>query len=51
LSWTVNCQGEVILAIPGASNLEQVKQNTGALTLKLTAEEMTTLDKESQLVR
>jgi aryl-alcohol dehydrogenase-like predicted oxidoreductase len=49
LSWTVNYHGDIILAIPGASTLEHVHQNIGALTLKLTPEEMTNLDKESRL--
>jgi aryl-alcohol dehydrogenase-like predicted oxidoreductase len=50
LSWAVNYHGEVILAIPGASKIEHVDQNVGALTLKLTPEEMASLDKESKLI-
>lgn len=49
LSWTVNYHGDIILAIPGASSLEHGRQNIGALTLKLTKEEMTRLDTESRL--
>lgn len=49
LSWTVNYHGDAILAIPGATKIEHVHQNIGALTLKLTPEEMASLDKESQL--
>jgi aryl-alcohol dehydrogenase-like predicted oxidoreductase len=51
LSWTVNFHGDVIVAIPGASKIEHVNQNVGALTLKLTTEEMAILDKESRLIK
>jgi len=51
LSWAVNYHGDVILAIPGATKIEHVNQNIGALTLKLTGEEMASLDKESRLIR
>jgi aryl-alcohol dehydrogenase-like predicted oxidoreductase len=51
LSWTVNFHGDVILAIPGATKTEHANQNISALTLKLTAEEMASLDKESRLLR
>jgi len=50
LSWEVNFHGEIIVAIPGATKLEHVRQNTGALTLKLTPEEMAMLDEQSKLV-
>lgn len=49
LSWTVNFHGETIVAIPGATKLEHVRQNVGALTLKLTPEEMAKLDGQSRL--
>ncbi len=51
LSWTVNFHGDIILAIPGATKTEQVHQNVGALTLKLTPEEMAVIDQESRLVK
>jgi aryl-alcohol dehydrogenase-like predicted oxidoreductase len=50
LSWAVNFHGNTIVAIPGASKLEHVRQNLGALTLKLTPEEMARLDGESRLI-
>ena len=50
LSWTVNYHGDIILAIPGATKTEQINQNIGALALKLTKEEMASLDKESTLI-
>ncbi len=50
LSWVVNYHGDVMLAIPGATKTEQVHQNIGSLTLKLTPEELSDLDKESRLI-
>jgi len=50
LSWAVNFHGDIIVAIPVATKLEHVRQNVGALTLKLTPEEMTKLDEQSRLI-
>ena len=50
LSWAVNFHGEIIVAIPGATKIEHVNQNIGALKLKLTPEEMAALDQESRLL-
>ena len=50
LSWAVNFHGDTIVAIPGATKLEHVRQNVGALTLKLSPEEMARLDEQSRLI-
>ena len=50
LSWAVNYHGDVILAIPGATKTEQVRQNIGALKLKLSPGELAGLDKESRMI-
>jgi aryl-alcohol dehydrogenase-like predicted oxidoreductase len=50
LSWAVSFHGDTIVAITGASKLEQVRQNVGALTLKISPEEMVRLDEQSHLV-
>jgi aryl-alcohol dehydrogenase-like predicted oxidoreductase len=50
LSWNVNFHGDTIVAIPGATKLEHVRQNVGALTLKLTPDEMARLDEQSRLI-
>jgi aryl-alcohol dehydrogenase-like predicted oxidoreductase len=50
LSWAVNFHGDTIVAIPGATKLEHVRQNVGALTLKLSPEEMAKLDEQSRLI-
>jgi aryl-alcohol dehydrogenase-like predicted oxidoreductase len=51
LSWAVNYHGDVIVAIPGATKIEHVNQNVGALALKLTLEEMNSLDQESSKIK
>jgi aryl-alcohol dehydrogenase-like predicted oxidoreductase len=48
LSWLVNFYGNTVVAIPGATKTEQVKQNVGALNLKLTRSEMAKLDEISR---
>ena len=50
LSWVVNYHGDIIVAIPGATRTEQAYQNIGALTPKLTPEELAGLDRESRLI-
>jgi aryl-alcohol dehydrogenase-like predicted oxidoreductase len=50
LSWAVNFHGDIIVAIPGATKLEHVRQNVGALTLKLSPGEMAKLDEQSRLI-
>jgi aryl-alcohol dehydrogenase-like predicted oxidoreductase len=50
LSWAVNFHGDTIVAIPGATKLEHVRQNVGALALKLTQEEMVRLDEQSRII-
>ncbi len=50
LSWVVNYQGDSIVAIPGASKTEHAFQNIGAMTLKLSREEMAKLDELSRMV-
>ena len=51
LSWAVNYHGNIIFAIPGATKTEHVLQNIGALTLKLTPDEMASLDQESRSLK
>jgi aryl-alcohol dehydrogenase-like predicted oxidoreductase len=50
LSWAVNLHGDTIVAIPGATELEHVCQNVGALTLQLSPDEMAKLDEQSRLI-
>jgi aryl-alcohol dehydrogenase-like predicted oxidoreductase len=50
ISWAVNFHGDTIVAIPGASKPEHVRQNIGAMKLKLTPEETARLDEQSRLI-
>ncbi len=50
LSWTVNYHGDSIVAIPGASKTEHALQNIGAMTLKLSREEIVKIDEVSRRV-
>jgi aryl-alcohol dehydrogenase-like predicted oxidoreductase len=51
LNWVINYHGEIIFAIPGATKTEHARQNTGALTLRLTAQEMSSLDEASRMIK
>ena len=48
LNWLVNYQGETVVAIPGASKVEQAEESAGAMGFKLSAEEMARLDELSR---
>ena len=50
LSWLVNYHEDLVVAIPGATKLDHVRQNVGALKLKLTGQEISDLDKESRAI-
>ena len=51
LNWLVNFHGELVVAIPGATKVDHVRQNVGALTLKLTPQEMAEIDAESKAIQ
>jgi aryl-alcohol dehydrogenase-like predicted oxidoreductase len=48
LNWLINFQGEVVVAIPGASKVEQAEHNAGAMKFMLSEEEMAQLDELSK---
>ena len=51
LNWVVNFHGETIVTIPGATKVEQARDNAGALNFKLTENELARLDElSSQLM-
>jgi len=50
LSWVINYHGDSIVAIPGATKKEHVLQNIGAMTLKLSRDEMSKLDSLSRMI-
>ncbi len=45
LNWLINFQGETVVAIPGASKVQQAEENAGAMKFRLSDEELTRLDK------
>lgn len=44
LAWSVQMHGTSVVAIPGASSVEQARSNAGALAIRLSAEELQELD-------
>ncbi len=51
LNWLLHFHGETVVAIPGATKDTHVKENTGAMTFRLSAEDMDLLDKASERFR
>jgi aryl-alcohol dehydrogenase-like predicted oxidoreductase len=49
LNWLINSHGETVVAIPGATKESHAKENAGAMTFKLTAEDISMLDRKSKL--
>lgn len=50
LNWLIHAHGDTIVTIPGASKLEQAKDNVGALQFRLTEDEIKEIDAASQKV-
>ena len=51
LSWLINNQGDLVVAIPGASRVEHVHESIGAMQLNLTEDENAQLEKVSRQYR
>jgi aryl-alcohol dehydrogenase-like predicted oxidoreductase len=51
LNWLINFQGETVVAIPGASKVNQAEESAGAMNFKLTDEELAKLDELSREFR
>jgi len=51
LSWVINYHGDSIIAIPGATKSEHVKQNAGAMSLQLSIAEMVRIDEVSRTIQ
>ena len=51
LNWLINYNGNTVVAIPGATKESHVKENTGALSFRLSDEDMLKLDKESAIFK
>ena len=48
LNWLINFNGETVVAIPGASKIKHAEENIGAMTFRLTEEDMAKLDNVSK---
>ncbi|MBK5108105.1 MAG: aldo/keto reductase [Anaerolineales bacterium] len=48
LNWLINAQGETVVAIPGASKVNQAAESAGAMQFKLSDEELEKLDELSR---
>lgn len=51
LRWLIDAHGELVVAIPGASNERQARENAGALDFELSPGEIETLDRASRAFR
>lgn len=51
LNWLIHYHGDSVVAIPGATKEEHVKENTGTLSFRLSDEDMLRLDKESAIFK
>ncbi|MEI7491803.1 MAG: aldo/keto reductase [Bacteroidota bacterium] len=51
LNWLINYNGNTVVAIPGATKESHVKENTGALSFRLSDEDMLKLDKGSEMFK
>jgi aryl-alcohol dehydrogenase-like predicted oxidoreductase len=48
LSWLINYNGEIVVAIPAATKVQQAEENAGAMKFRLSADEMSRLDELSR---
>lgn len=51
LNWIINYHGDMVVAIPGATKEIHVKENTGAMSFRLSDVDMLRLDKESAIFK
>jgi aryl-alcohol dehydrogenase-like predicted oxidoreductase len=51
LNWLISFHGETVVAIPGATKESHAKENAGAMTFSLTAEDLSLLDQKSELFK
>lgn len=51
LNWVIHYHGDTVVAIPGATKEVHVKENTGAMSFRLSDEDMLRLDKVSAIFK
>jgi len=47
LNWVINFQGDIVVAIPGATSPTQAKDNSGSMRFRMTQDELNYLDRVS----
>jgi aryl-alcohol dehydrogenase-like predicted oxidoreductase len=45
LSWVIHCRGETVVAIPGATQISQARENAESMKIQLVKDELDYLDK------
>ena len=48
LNWLINFHGDLVVTIPGATDVSQAQENAGAMAFKLSQDELNILDKLSR---
>jgi aryl-alcohol dehydrogenase-like predicted oxidoreductase len=51
LNWLISFHGETVVAIPGATKERHAKENTGAMNFSLSAEDLSLLDRKSEMFK
>ena len=51
LNWLIHYHGDTVVAIPGATKENHVKENCGAMSFRLSEEDMTRLDHVSSIFK
>jgi len=51
LNWVINYHGDTVVAIPGATKENHVKENAGAMSFRLSDEDMSKLDNASKVFK
>lgn len=51
LNWLIHFHGDTVVAIPGATKETHAKENTGAMSFRLSDQDMARLDKESSIFK
>jgi len=51
LNWIINFHGNTIVAIPGATSVEQARDNADSMRFRLTKDELDFLDRESSIYK
>ncbi len=51
LNWLINFQGDIVVAIPGATKIKHAEENVGAMKFKLSKDDLEQLDKMSNIFK